>query len=431
MKNTTNPQDIIDTLDNGDNVFITGSAGSGKTYLASQYIQNTDKIAVLTATTGIAALNLGGDTIHRYLGIGIACRDFEVDKVLGRWRKISKSKYESDKARWNLIQSLETLVIDEVSMLRSDQFELIETVLREVRDSHLPFGGVQIVLVGDFFQLPPVVSNADLKRFPDLRKPFVFQTDAWKFGGFKSFNLQTNYRQGEGDFLSALEQIRIGNITHEASELLKSRVGAKLDTNLDPVRIFPLRKNAQAENMQRLKILPATKMLSEAEYTGREYDVESLKKECPAEHNLYYCLDAQIMMITNDPKNRWVNGTMGTVESVDSQGDVSVRLSNGKIVPLEYHQWARTRPIMKNKKVEVKKIATMEQYPFKLAYASTIHKSQGLTLDYVDMDLANCFAHGQAYVALSRARNIEGLTLRGWNPKKILANPDVLKFYGF
>lgn len=430
MKFTDNSQEILDAIDKGHNVFITGSAGSGKTFLASHFANSTSKVAVLTATTGIAALNIGGDTLHRFLGIGISCRQFEADKIIASWFRRAKSKYASDSERWKILQSLETLVIDEVSMLRSDQFELIDTVLSAVRDSHLPFGGVQMVLVGDFFQLPPVVTNYDLKKYPDLKKPFAFQSDIWKHAGFKSFNLSTNYRQGEGEFLNALEQIRIGNVTQEANDLFNSRLNAKLEGGFDPVRIFPHRKTAHGENMRRLKSLPASKMMSEAEYTGRDRDIESLKKECPAEDNLYFCLDAQVMMLTNDIHGKWVNGSMGTIEAIDEDGNPTIKLSNGKTIAMEYHSWERVRHVVKKGKVETKVLATMKQFPFKLAYASTIHKSQGLTLDYVDMDLSQCFTHGQAYVALSRARDIGGLTLRGWNPKGITANPNVLKFYG-
>lgn len=430
MKFTNNPQDILDAIDEGHNVFITGSAGSGKTFLASQFARNTDKIAALTATTGIAALNIGGDTLHRVAGIGISCRQFEADKIISTWYKRAKSKYASDAERWNLIQNLEVLIVDEVSMLRSDQFDLIDTVFSAVRSNHLPFGGVQLVLVGDFFQLPPVVTNYDIRRYPDLKKPFAFQSNAWKHAGIKAFNLSTNYRQTEGKFLDALEQIRIGNVTQKADRLFASRLNAKLKSGFDPVRIFPHRKTASDENMKRLRILPASKMLSEAEYTGKDRDVESLKKECPAEDSLYFCLDAQVMMLTNDIKGRWVNGSMGTIEAIDENGNPAIRLSGGEIVNVEYHSWERIRHVVKKGKTETKVLATMKQFPFKLAYASTIHKSQGLTLDYVDMDLSNCFTHGQAYVALSRAKDIDGLRLRGWNPKAITANPDVLRFYG-
>lgn len=427
---TKDPTEITKAIEDGHNVFITGSAGSGKTYLASKFAKSTGKIAVLTATTGIAALNLGGETIHRFLSLGIASRQFEADKIISRWFRFSKSKYPAEVQKWKLIQSLEVLVIDEVSMLRSDQFELIDTILSAIREDNRPFGGIQMVLVGDFFQLPPVVSGYDLKRFPDLDRPFAFQSDVWGHANFKEFNLGTNYRQAEGNFLDALEQIRVGKLTPEVEDILKSRIDVDLNTSLEPIRIFPHRKAATAENMRRLKTLTSDKMISDAEYTGNAKHVESLKKESPVDDNLYFCIGAQIMMLTNDVGGTWVNGSMGVISKIDKSGIPTIELANGCTTTVEYHTWERKSNIMKDGKLESKTLATMSQYPFRLAYATSIHKSQGLTMDYIHIDLANCFVPGQAYTALSRVKTLAGLNLQRFNPESIFANEDVLKFYG-
>lgn len=427
MKSVTDYQEVLDAIAAGHNVFVTGSAGSGKTHLISEtFAKSTKKSVALTATTGIAALNLGGETIHRFLKIGISCRPFEIGKAIGTWDKISTSSAPWDKASWNLIQSIDAIIIDEVSMLRRDQFELIEAVLSSIRDNTLPFGGVQIILVGDFFQLPPVVSDHDLSRYSDLSEPFCFQSDIWRQANFQSFNLSNNYRQGEGDFLQALEKIRIGSVDDDTNKMFLDRLDAKLNTHLQPVKLFPHKVSVRDENLKCLKQLPGDKILSTAEYFGKKYHVDILKKECPAADKLFFCIDAQVMMLTNDPEGRWVNGTMGTIESINP---IKIRLSNNNVVGVDLHTWERVEHTVKNGRVETKQVASVRQFPFKLAYASTIHKSQGLTLDFVDIDLSKCFTYGQAYVALSRARQLGGLTLRGWNKKSVLTNPDVLKFY--
>lgn len=419
---------ILPTLKTRQNVFVTGSAGSGKTYLASKFSE-TAPYSVVTATTGVAALNIGGETIHRFLGIGTSSRQEEAGKIMAKWEKIKRSHTPWDMSRWQIIKSLGTIIIDEVSMLRRDQFELIDIVLSYVKDNPLAFGGIQVVLVGDFFQLPPVVSNYDAARFKDLNEPFCFQSDIWRQAGFDSFNLTSNYRQGEGDFLAALEKIRVGNVSKDVEDMFQSRVGIKLNIPMDPVKLFSHKDTVNKENIDCLKQLPGDKYVSEAEYEGKEYDVEVLKKECPAESSLYFGKGAQVMMLTNDPHNRWVNGTMGIIRS---NSPLTIQLSSGLTVTVDLHTWERTVPRvdLKTGAITSHKVATLKQYPFKLAYATTIHKSQGLTLDYIDIDLNNCFAPGQAYVALSRAKTLEGLTLRGWNKNSIKTDKRVLEFYG-
>lgn len=427
MKHVSDDQEILDSLHCGQNTFITGSAGSGKTYLASNFARGANRIA-LTATTGVAALNVGGETIHRFLGLGIASREWQAGKIIGKWNKIKNSTKPWDVTKWRTMENLETIVIDEVSMLRRDQFELIDIVLSSIKDNPLVFGGVQMVLVGDFFQLPPVVTNWELSKYPDLAQPFCFQSQLWSQAGFHEFNLQTNYRQAEGEFLDALEEIRIGNLTDEVNDMMLTRLDIDLNIPMEPVKLFAHKDTTQKENIECLKKLPGDKILSTADFTGKDYDVGVLEKECPAETKLYFCKGSQVMMLTNDGKNTWVNGTMGIVKSVDP---VRIKLSSGETVDVATHKWERyAHKIKADGTVIAEKVATMEQYPFKLAYATTIHKSQGLTLDYIDIDLTNCFAPGQAYVALSRAKTFEGLRLRGWNKNSIKADPRVKKFYG-
>jgi ATP-dependent exoDNAse (exonuclease V) alpha subunit len=429
MINIDNSDKILPILKSGRNIFITGGAGSGKSYFITKYAKSSLRTVALTATTGTAALNIGGETIHRLLGIGISSRTHDLEKIIKRWEKIKKSDKPWDVARWDYLVDIDTIIIDEVSMLRRDQFELIEAVLSNILESYLPFGGKQIIISGDMLQLPPVVTNSDLQRYPDLRNPFCFQSPIWSQAKFESFNLITNYRQGEGKFLTALENIRIGNVDDEIDQMMLARVNASFDNAIvNPIKLFTHNYKVEEENINAIKKIPHDKYLSEAIFAGNKYDIEIFKNECIADQKLYFCKDAQVMMITNEMSGKWVNGTMGIIVNADP---VEIKLSNGKVVLVGLHEWKRTVSRIKNDRIHEETKASLKQLPFKLAYAATTHKTQGLTLDYAEIDLSNCFTHGQAYVALSRVRNIDGLKLLGWNPKVISANPKVLEFYGF
>lgn len=428
MKNISDSDDLLPVLKSRQNMLITGSAGTGKTTIATSFSELLP-YSILSATTGIAALNLGGETIHRFAGIGVDARMEYLGKIMGKWEKIKKSKSPWDVAKWQLMKSFQTLIIDEISMLRRDQFELIDAVLSYVKDIPVAFGGVQLVLVGDFFQLPPVVTSSDSFAYKDLKDPFCFQSDIWNHGNFESFNLTTNYRQGEGAFLSALEKIRVGEITPEIEDMLNSRVGIDLKVPMEPVKLFSHKIDVNKENIECLKKLPGEKYLSTAEMEGKEYDRKVLSAECPAETDLYFCKGAQVMMITNDPSGRWTNGTFGIIRSCDP---LTIQLSNNLTIGISLHEWERQVPYLDKLSGEIKsqKVATLRQYPCRLAYSTTIHRSQGLTLDYVDVDLSNCFTHGQFYTALSRVKTLEGLKLRGWNKNSLKVDDRVKKFYG-
>ena len=428
MKNIADTDDILPALKARQNVFITGSAGSGKTYFATNF-HDLVPYSVLTATTGVAALNLGGETIHRFLGIGITARPEESGKIIGKWEKIKKSKASWDVAKCQLIKNLQTIIVDEASMLRRDQFELMDVILSYLKDNPLAFGGVQMVLVGDFFQLPPVVPNSDSMIYQDLKEPFCFQSDLWSQANFQSFNLTTNYRQGEGEFLDALEQIRIGNVTPEIEKMLDSRVGIDLQIPMEPVKLFSHKVDVSKENLYCLKQLPGDKYVSEAEFQGKKYDTDILARECPADSSLYFCKGAQVMMLTNDAAGRWINGTLGIIRNCDP---LQIQLSNNLTVSVAMHEWERHVPFLDKWSGEIRtqKVATMKQYPIALAWSSSIHKAQGLTLDYVEADLTKCFSPGAAYVALSRVKSLDGLKLKGWNKQSIFADKRVKDFYG-
>lgn len=419
-------EDAFKALETGENIFLTGNAGAGKTHLIKEFAKKSKRNVALTATTGIAALNLGGETIHRFLGIGIATRPEQADIIIKKWHKYKTSTKPWEKAKWAIMKSIDVIVIDEASMLRRDQFELIEVVLNSVRNDPRPFGGIQMVLVGDFFQLPPVVTPNDEKQYIDLKNPYCFQSILWNYGKFCSLNLTTNYRQSDKSFLKMLDNMRVGEVTEDINTVMNNRVNVNFDSEIRPIKLFPFKADVASENIQCLKKINEPKYLSEADYTGKPIDIDILKKDAQGEDKLYFCKGAQIMMLTNDPKDVWVNGSMGIITGVDP---VVIKLANGSVIAPEKHKWERIVHKLDKGKWKKETVATMTQYPFKLAYATTIHKSQGLTLDYVDLDLMNCFVPGQAYVALSRVKSLEGLSLKGWDKKAISADPRVLKFY--
>lgn len=420
-------EDAIRIIETGENILITGNAGSGKTHLIKEFARKSKRNVALTATTGIAALNLGGETVHRFLGMGITNRPEQADGIIKKLNKFKTSTKSWEKMKWKVLSSLDTLVIDEVSMLRRDQFELIEIILSFVKNNPKPFGGIQIILVGDFLQLPPVITTTQKKQYIDLEEPYCFQSTLWTYGKFSSINLTTSYRQSDEMFLQILDNIRIGNITDDIDRVMRSRINKKFDADIKPIKLFPYKVDVAAENKLCLIAIKEPKYVSKAIYTGKPIDVEILKKDIPAEDNLYFCKGAQIMMLTNDPTDRWVNGELGIIIEADP---VVIKLANGRVIEPELHKWERVihKLILGKWKQEV--VATMTQYPFKLGYSVTIHKSQGLTLDYVETDLSKCFTAGQAYVALSRVKTLDGLTLKGWNKKSIITDKKVLSFYG-
>jgi len=405
-----------------DNFIVTHN-----THLAKEYAKNSKRSIALTATTGIAALNLGGETIHRFLGLGILNRPEHAEKIINKWKKIRKSGTPWDREKCKLIDKLDAIVIDEASMLRRDQFELIEVVLSHIKDSPKPFGGVQIILVGDFFQLPPVVQAYEVKQFPDLKSPYCFQSNLWNYCSFKTINLTTNYRQSDPKFLSVLNKIRVGHIDDEVNKVMGERVDHTFSGPIQPVKIFTHKVNVKDENLACLKALKQPVYLSEADFSGKKIFTDALEKDCPADKKLYFCDGAQIMMLTNDPKGGWVNGTLGIITNSDP---LTIELHNGEIIiDPALHNWEKVVYKIVNDKWTQKTVASMKQYPFKLAWSSTIHKSQGLTLDCIDVNIQSCFTAGQAYVALSRVKTLEGLSLRGWFPKAIQTDKRVIKFY--
>lgn len=427
MKNV-NQKEILDILENqNENICVSGAAGTGKSFVVREFYNKTNKNVILTATTGIAAINLGAETIHRFSSIGISTRPFELPKLFSIWDKIKRSTMSWDKTRMAVMRSIDVLVIDEASMLRRDQFELLDAVFANIRENTLPFGGIKLLLIADFLQLPPVITDTDLQKYKDLKNPYCFQSDLWNQAGIKTLNLTKNFRQSSGSFLEALGEIRMGIVSDETNDMLEARLHAKLETDIEPIKLFSHNYRVEQENLERLNKLSDEKINSHAIMVGKQFDVDALKRDCPAEETLTFCKGAQVMMITNDMDNKWANGTMGLIEEVNP---VVVRLGNNTKVQVDKYTWERINHKIQGNDVVENVVAKMTQYPFRLAYATSIHKSQSLTMDYVELDLSACFSTGQAYTGLSRVKTLEGLKLTGWNKKSVMADKRVLEFYG-
>jgi ATP-dependent exoDNAse (exonuclease V) alpha subunit len=416
-------QHAIDLLNQGRNVFLTGGGGTGKTHTVKEWIKQTDRNVVLTATTGAAALLLGGITIHRFSKIGIRARP---DFAQSLYKKLIHKNDRWTAEALDTIRQTDALVIDEVSMLRSDQLRLIDRVLQLVRNNVHPFGGIQMIFTGDFFQLPPVVTHIDAEKYPDLERPFAFQSQSWADAAPETVELQHNHRQGAGEWLDILDRLRRGETGDVGA--LKDCIGQTFSDDIQPTRLFSLKRDVAGENARALAELPGEPLACPVEYTGHPNWHAAIAKEIPVEDPLVLKVGAQVMMVTNHPHNWWVNGSRGVVRSVEDDR-VSVGLVDGNTCSVVEHTWEKVDVSIDDGEVTEKVLATATQYPLKLAWASTIHKSQGMTLDRAEVELAGCFAPGQAYVALSRVKSLEGLCLRSWDPQAVHAHPAVVEFY--
>lgn len=397
-------RDAMELLAGGRNLFLTGKAGTGKSTLIRRFMSQTDRNVVVVAPTGIAALNVGGYTIHRLFGF--TSTTTLADITTGRY-------YPGRFAR--TVQGLDTLIIDEASMVRADLFDKVAAALaRFGPDPGTPFGGVQVVLVGDLYQLPPVVTEGEAAFFTDrYPTPYFFSADTFDRDDFPMVSLTTVFRQlGDGRMTAILNEIREGVLLgHALAEL-----NARTDPDFVPpddefwLTLAPTNRLVTARNRQQLDRLAGDEISHHARQTG---DLSLF--DPPADETLRFKVGAQIMMLTNDPADRWVNGTLGKVIA-RVQGDESavvVEFTDGRCVEVAPFTWEATRPVVDGGSLRHEVCGTFTQLPFKLAWAITIHKSQGQTLDRLVVDLTGgMFSHGQLYVALSRCTSMSGLVLK-------------------
>ncbi len=401
-------KEAIEILKMGKNVFVTGPAGSGKTHLINQYIAYLKSHNVdigITASTGIAATHMGGVTIHSWSGMGIkaALTEYDLEAM------------EERQYLWKRFESVKVLIIDEVSMLHHFRFDILDTILKRMKRNDLPFGGIQVVLCGDFFQLPPVT------RMGEPPAHFIYKAESWKKAGFAICYLSDQYRQsGDDAMLSILNEIRAGEVSDESRESLKERFNVKTIEGVEPTRLFTHNVDVDTQNETELGKLKEGEVEYYMETVGKDNIVESLKKSCLAPEVLRLKVGARVMCVKNNFDEGYANGTLGIVVSCKPFEDPVIRTAAGVLVTIEQASWK----IEEEGKVK----AELVQYPLRLAWAITVHKSQGMSLDAIEVDLSKSFQPGMGYVALSRVRTIEGLTIVGINEAAFGVHQEVLEF---
>lgn len=391
-------------LKTGANVFLTGAAGSGKTYLLNEYIRflKSQNIGVgITASTGIAATHMGGLTIHAWAGIGIARTASDIDiRMMAASRRVLKRFIRTD-----------VLIIDEISMLDADRLNLVDRVARVARGSFEPFGGMQVVLCGDFFQLPPVA------RAGEAPPRFAYHASAWETTHIKICYLHEQYRQGDKAFVDLLNAIRSAAV----DERIVARLRARRDAAMPRGRVAKLYShniNVDAENTRELKRLPAKEKRYRMEARGIPAIVDALKRGCLAPEILTLKKGAAVMFVKNNFEKGYVNGTLGTVRDFDGEGWPVVTAYDGRTYLASPATWS----VEEGGRV----LGEIAQIPLRLAWAITVHKSQGMTLDGAEIDLSDAFEKGMGYVALSRVRSLAGIRLLGFNEVALQVSGEVL-----
>lgn len=390
----------LEILRTGKNVFLTGEPGAGKTYTINQFTGWLDAAGLsyaVTASTGIAASHIDGATIHSWSGIGIM-KDLEKEDING----IRFHKYHYQR----IIQA-RVLILDEVSMLEATFITDLDKVLKAIHKNEKPFGGIQIVMVGDFFQLPPVSRDRQAK--------FAFESPAWDAAELQICYLTEQHRQAEPVFTDLLRAIRFGQATDQHKQILQGRLGA----GNSPVNLYTHNVDVDIQNHKKLDELPGDIKTYKMGESGHPVPVATLKRNCLSPEILHLKKDAVVMFTSNNPKLGYVNGTIGVVVDFNQDGPVIKKLEGGTVYP-ERSQWKSV-----NEKKEV--VATITQFPLRLAWAITVHKSQGMSLDSAQIDLSKAFEFGHGYVAISRVRSLEGLYLTGISDAAYEVNPKVLE----
>lgn len=389
-------------LDSGHSILLTGPAGSGKTYVLREFIRQAredGKHVAVTASTGLAATHLGGNTIHSWSGIGISD---EVSKSM--LRDMTKSRSEQ-------IKKADVLIIDEVSMLHDYRLDMVDEICRAVRKNDKPFGGLQVILCGDFYQLPPINRNDGKEG------GFVVNAQVWAELDPVICYLEEQFRQDDDELLEILSAMRADDLKRRHAEALMNRKMHRTPFDEPVTELYTRNINVDTVNNKKLKAMKGETYTYEMTSSGKKGAVEALKKSCLAPEVLQLKKGAFVMFVKNSVEKKFVNGTLGEVVDFDEESHLPVvRTKDGKEIIVEQDTWE-----MRDGE---KKVASLYQLPLRLAWAITVHKSQGMTLDAAHMDLTDAFVPGMGYVALSRVRNLRSLSLSGINRVALMMNQE-------
>jgi ATP-dependent exoDNAse (exonuclease V) alpha subunit len=402
----TQPE-AIEKMLSGKNIFLTGEPGAGKTYTLNEYIRQAKaqgKRIAMTASTGIAASHIDGMTIHSWSGLGIKdfIRDDEIDKMAFQPKMVEK------------YNSCDVLVIDEVSMLHGSRLDMVNRVAKWLRNNPKPFGGLQVIFVGDLFQLPPVTKGSDVVDF-------IHTSESWLEAEPEVCYLTEQHRQGaDSALLTILREMRAGTLSAESRKLLESAKGELPDDD-SVTRLYAHNMNVDALNRGMLAKIESKTHRFHMTDTGDKYKVDQMKRNLLVPELLELKIDAEVMFCANNFEEGYVNGTRGRVVRFSGNGNPIVLTTDGHEITAGDHTWR----MFHDKGFE---IASVTQKPLRLAWAVTVHKSQGLSLDSAIIDLSQAFTPGMGYVALSRVRSLEGLYLAGMNEQALMMNQQIAKY---
>lgn len=400
----------------GVNVAVSGEAGVGKSYIVQALMAFLTKHNVrvgVTALTGVAAFTIGGQTLHSFAGVKLAQEPVS---------ELIKMVYKNKRAK-ERIAAIDVLFIDEVSMAKGDFLNKVNEVFKIIRYNDTAFGGVQLLFSFDWLQLPPVFKGDEVQELP-------FQSAAWAEANVKTIVLKEQMRQrGDPVLLQVLSGVRVGDT--DSLHLLDSRIGATFPQDgIEPVRIFCRNVDVDRENATRLAALPGELKTYKARDTGMPYHTDAFNKNCPAPQTLELKVGATVRLLVNaDVQQGYVNGSVGIVKAFGPDG-VTVQFKQGSLL-VEHDEWdIKEQEVALDKSIRFKTVATRRQIPLRLSWAATVHRTQGQTLDRVIVDVAEAFSEGMVYVALSRVRDLQSLSIVGKIPHSaIRVNPECVAFY--
>lgn len=400
-------QEAIDLMHSGKNIFLTGEPGAGKTFTLNKFIEEAferGKNIAITASTGIAASHINGSTIHSWSGLGIKdfIRDDEIDRM--SWQPKMIEKYNR----------ADILIIDEISMLHGSRLDMVNRVAKWLRRNTKPFGGLQVIFVGDLFQLPPVTKNSDVSDW-------VHHSEAWLEAKPEPCYLTEQHRQGADDeLLTILREMRAGELSVESRQRLASHQRPAPDDD-SITRLFTHNLDVDAVNRGMLAKIDEPSKRFYMTSTGDSYKVAQMKRNLLCPETLELKVGAEVMFCANNFDDGYVNGTRGRVVRFSEKGNPVVLTQDGDEIGVTDYTWRMYNDFGRE-------VASCTQRPLRLAWAVTVHKSQGLSLDSAIIDLSQAFTPGMGYVALSRVRSLEGLILVGMNEQALEMNQEIAKF---